>query len=141
MSDVTARPTLTAAGAMKVLHAAWEHSLSMGVPVDISVCDSSGNELAFLRPDGAPLLSMGIARDKAWTVCAFHGIPTDKWFGMIADEPSLLHGIVQRDRLVIFGGGVPIRVDGELVGAVGCSGGSAEQDAEIASAGVAALGA
>ena len=51
----------------------------------------------------------------------------------------ILTSIVQRDRLVIFGGGVPIVVDGAVVGAVGCSGGSAEQDAEVASAGAAAV--
>jgi uncharacterized protein GlcG (DUF336 family) len=137
--DVTTRPTLTAAGAMKALQAAWARSLEMAVPVDISVCDAAGNELAFLRPEGAPLLSMGIARDKAWTVCAFHGIPTDKWYGLIKHDPALLQGIVHRERLVIFGGGVPIRVDGVLVGAVGCSGGSAEQDTEIATAGASAV--
>jgi len=72
-------------------------------------------------------------------VCAFNGMPTDAWYGAIKDEPALLAGLVHRDRLVIFGGGVPILVDGALVGAVGCSGGSAEQDAEVASAGAAAV--
>lgn len=134
------RATLTAAGAMKVLDAAWHKSLEIGVPINISVCDAAGNELAFLRPDGAPLLSMGIARDKAYTVAAFNGVPTDRWYGMIKDEPALLTGIVHRDRLVVFGGGVPILVDGELVGAVGCSGGSAEQDAQVATAGAEAVG-
>ena len=57
----------------------------------------------------------------------------------LAHTPALLNGIVHRDRLVIFGGGVPIRVDGVLVGAVGCSGGSAEEDAEIAQAGADAV--
>lgn len=136
----TTKATLTAAGAMKAIDAAWHRSLEIGVPVNISVCDVAGNELAFLRPDGAALLSMGIARDKAYTVVAFHGIPTEKWYGMIADEPALLTGIVHRDRLVVFGGGVPVYVDGDLVGAVGCSGGSAEEDAQVATAGAAAVG-
>lgn len=137
----TVRPTstLTAAGAMTALTAAWQRSTEIGVPVDISVCDAAGNEIAFLRPDEAPLLSAGIARDKAYTVVAFHGIPTAKWFGMIEDDPALREGIVHRDRLVIFGGGVPVLVDGELVGAVGCSGGSAEEDAIVAQAGADAL--
>jgi uncharacterized protein GlcG (DUF336 family) len=60
---------------------------------------------------------------------------------MIEGEPALREGIVHRDRLVVFGGGVPLRVDGALVGAVGVSGGSAEQDREIAEAGAAALSA
>lgn len=139
MNDVTSRPTLTAAGAMKALHAAWEKSLEIGVPVAISVCDTGGQELAFLRPDGTPLLSVGIARDKAYTVAAFNGVPTHEWFGMIEGEPSLREGIVHRERLVVFGGGVPVLVDGSLVGAVGCSGGSAEEDRTVAQAGADAL--
>lgn len=139
MADTTTRAVLTAEGAMKVLQAAWARSLHIGVPVNISVCDSATNEIAFLRPDGAALISMGIARDKAFTVTAFNGIPTHEWYGMIQDEPALLNGIVHRDRLVIFGGGVPITVDDELVGAIGCSGGSAEQDRDVAEAGAAAL--
>ncbi len=139
MGHVTNRATLTADGALVALHAAYAKSREIGVPVNISVCDAAGHELAFLRPDGAALLSMGIARDKAYSVCAFNGMPTDAWYGAIKDEPALLAGIVQRDRLVIFGGGVPIVVDGAVVGAVGCSGGSAEQDAEVASAGAAAV--
>lgn len=140
MADIATVQTLTADGALKALRAAHARSRELGVPVDISVCDAAGNELAFLRPDGAPLLSAGIARDKAYTVVAFNGLPTDAWYGLLKDEPALLHGIVHRERLVIFGGGVPVLVDGRLVGAVGCSGGSAEQDAEIARAGADALG-
>ncbi len=135
----TSRPVLTAEGAMVALQAAWAKTKEIGVPINISVCDAGGNELAFLRPDGAALLSMGIARDKAYTVVAFNGVPTDQWFGMIKDEPPLLHGIVHRDRLTIFGGGVPITIDGQLVGAVGCSGGSAEEDAIVAQAGADAV--
>lgn len=140
-ATIVTRATLTAAGAMKVLDAAWHESLLIGVPINISVCDVGGNELAFLRPDGAPLLSMGIARDKAYTVAAFNGVPTQRWYGMIEGEPALRAGIVHRDRLVIFGGGVPILINGDLVGAVGCSGGTAEQDAQVATAGATAVGA
>ncbi len=140
MADTRAVQHLSADAALRVVSAAHAHSRALGVPVNISVCDSAGNELAFLRPDGAALLSMGIARDKAYSVVAFNGLPTAAWFGLIKDEPALLHGIVHRDRLVIFAGGVPIRVGGVLVGAVGCSGGSAEEDGEIAQAGADAVG-
>lgn len=139
MAVTTTVTTLTAEGALKALNAAHAQSLALGVPVNISVCDAAGNEVAFLRPDGAPLLSMGIARDKAYTVVAFNGLPTARWYDLIKDEPALLTGIVHRDRLVIFGGGVPILVDGVLVGAVGCSGGSAEEDAVVATAGADAV--
>ena len=76
---------------------------------------------------------------KAFTVVAFNGLPTSKWFDLIKDEPALLNGIVHRERLVIFGGGVPIRVGGVLVGAIGCSGGSAEEDEIVAQAGADAV--
>jgi len=141
MTTTTTQQTLNAEGALAALGAAHARSLALGVPVNISVCDASGNELAFLRPDGAPLLSAGIARDKAYTVVAFNGLPTAAWYGLIADEPALLNGIVHRERLVIFGGGVPVVVDGAVVGAVGCSGGSAEQDADVAQAGADAVAA
>lgn len=140
MADTISTSTITADGALKALQAAYAKSREIGVPVNISVCDVGGNEVAFLRPDGSALISMGIARDKAYTVVAFNGIPTHEWYGMIEGEPALLNGIVHRDRLVIFGGGVPIHVDGHLVGAVGCSGGSAEEDRQVAEAGAAALG-
>ena len=105
------------------------------MPVNIAVVDLAGGLLAFVRLDGAPLLSGSIAQDKAYTVAAFSGVPTHAWFGLIEAEPALREGIVHRDRLVIFAGGVPVTVDGKLVGAVGVSGGTAEQDREIAEAG------
>ncbi len=130
---------LTYTGATSVLVAAVAHAERLGVPVNVCVADPSGDPLATARMDGAALLSYPIAVDKAFTVAAFSGLPTHAWFDLIKDEPSLREGIVHRDRLVVFGGGVPVRVDGEVVGAVGVSGGSADQDREIAEAGAAAL--
>jgi glc operon protein GlcG len=67
------------------------------------------------------------------------GRPTDQWWSMLQTESALLHGIVKTDRLVIFGGGAPIRSGRHLVGAVGVSGGSEEQDGQIAKAAAASL--
>ncbi len=140
MSDlVTSTTTLTYAGAAAVLQSGLAHAAQTGVTANIAVSDPAGNLLAFARMDGAPLLSTSIAQDKAWTVAAFNGVPTHDWFGLIEGEPALREGIVHRDRLVVFGGGVPIRVDGVLVGAVGVSGGSAEQDRAVAEAAAAAI--
>ncbi len=111
----------------------------MGVPTNIAVVDPAGCLLAFVRLDGAPLLSGSIAQDKAYTVAAFNGVPTHAWFDLIEAEPALREGIVNRDRLVIFGGGVPVIVEGAIVGAIGVSGGSAEQDRDIAEAGASAV--
>jgi uncharacterized protein GlcG (DUF336 family) len=140
MTDlVTGQQSLTYEGARRALDTAVAEARRLGVAVCIAVADHAGHLLAFARMSGAPLLSMKLAQDKAWTVTAFNGVPTHEWFGMIEDEPPLLHGIVHTDRLIVFGGGVPVRVGGELVGAVGVSGGSAEQDRAIAEAGAGGL--
>jgi glc operon protein GlcG len=133
-------PTITHHAARRALAAAVEAAGRIGVPVCLAVADPGGNLVAFLRMDGAPLLSARIAQDKAYTVSAFNGVPTHQWYGLLEHEPALLHGIVHTDRLVIFGGGVPVTdADGQRIGAIGVSGGSAEQDREIAEAGAAGL--
>ncbi|HEY9496757.1 MAG TPA: heme-binding protein [Intrasporangium sp.] len=139
-THVRTQHTITYAGARAAVDAALERAAEIGVAVNVAVTDPSGALIAFARMDGAPLLSSGIAQDKAWTVSAFNGIATHEFFGLIENEAALREGIVHRDRLVVFGGGVPIRLDDILVGAVGVSGGTAEQDREIAEAGAAALG-
>lgn len=137
--DVKACLSLTMTGARRVTDAAVAHAERIGVPVCVAVVDRAGCLLAYLRMDGAPLLSEQLARDKAYTVVGFNGRPTHQWWEAIAEDPALRSGIVHTDRLVIFGGGVPVCVSGEVVGAVGVSGGSAEQDRAIAEAGTAAL--
>lgn len=137
---VRTQQTMTYAAARAAVDAALTRAVELDVAVNIAVADPSGALLAFARMDGAALLSSGIAQDKAWTVAAFNGVPTHEFFELIKGEPALREGIVHRDRLVVFGGGVPVLVDGVLVGAVGVSGGSAAQDQEIAEAGAAAVG-
>ena len=136
---VCSQQTLTYAGARAAVDAAAARAEALGVPTNIAVVDPAGCLLAFVRLDGAPLLSGSIAQDKAYTVAAFNGVPTHAWFDLIEAEPALREGIVNRDRLVIFGGGVPVIVEGAVVGAIGVSGGSAEQDRDIAEAGASAV--
>lgn len=137
MGDTASVPTLTLEGAQRVLEGSLAHAQSIGVAVCIAVADRGGHLLAFARMDGAPQMSATIAQDKAYTVAAFAGLPTHQWFDMIKDDPPVLHGIVKTDRLIVFGGGVPIRSAGALAGSVGVSGGSSEQDRAIAEAGAA----
>ncbi|WP_328361529.1 heme-binding protein [Mycobacterium sp. NBC_00419] len=136
---VVAVPTLTLSGAQRVLDASLRAADELAVAVCVAVTDRAGHLLAFARMDGAALLSVSIAQDKAYTVAAFGGLATHEWFSVIEDEPALLHGIVKTDRLIVFAGGVPVRSGGLLAGAVGVSGGSAEQDRAIAESGAAAL--
>ena len=95
---------------------------------------------AFLRMPGAPLHSVDIAIDKAYTAVSF-GLPTSRWTEVLqSHSPAVRDGLVQRPRFVAFGGGLPIVEDGKCIGAIGVSGGSEQQDEQIAHAGLAALG-
>ena len=136
MPDVLQQKSISFDGATRVLAEATAEADRVGVAV--CVAGPVGHLVAFGRMDGAPLLSAQIAQDKAYTVSAF-GLPTHEWWDLVREEPALLHGMVKTDRLIIFGGGVPLAQGNETVGSVGVSGGSSEQDRQIAAAGAAAL--
>ena len=119
--------------------AAVEHASVLGVAINVAVVDGSGTLMAFLRMNGAFLHSIDIAIDKAYTAASF-GFPTSKWGGVIGDDELLRIGLNQRQRLVLFGGGLPLVDEGQRIGGIGVSGGSAEQDEACARAGLKALG-
>lgn len=139
MSDTIPMRTISLAAAQRVLAAAVDKSTAMGKAMCITVADPSGEPVVSARMDGAPRLSARIAADKAYTVASFMGMPTHLWWPAIANEPALVHGITHQPRLIVFGGGVPLTLDGELIGAIGISGGSAEEDREVAEAAAAVL--
>jgi uncharacterized protein GlcG (DUF336 family) len=124
--------------AQKAVAGAVEHATALGIAVCVAVVDRSGHLVAFLRMDGSPLLSTRLAEDKAYTAVSF-GLPTDRWWDVIREEPALVHGLPATDRFVVFGGGVPIEDAGQVVGAVGVSGGTAAQDVAVAEGAVKAL--
>ena len=136
---VRTQAALTYAGALVALDAALARAEAVGGAFNVAVTDAAGTLLAFARMDGAFAASGDIARDKAWTVTAFAGLATDVLHDAISGEDAVREGIAQRGRVAAFAGGVPVLVDGSLVGAVGVSGGSAAQDKDVASAGAAAL--
>ena len=111
----------------------------MQVPMCIALCDPSGNLVQFRRMDHAALLSVQIAQDKAFTAVSF-GMATHEWHDFIKNDPPLLDGIVHTPRLVVFGGGYPIKVDGVMVGGIGVSGGHYSHDMEVAQAALVAAG-
>ena len=119
--------------------AAVEHASVLGVAINVAVVDGSGTLMAFLRMNGAFLHSIDIAIDKAYTAASF-GFPTSKWGGVIGDDELLRIGLNQRKRLVLFGGGLPLVDEGQRIGGIGVSGGSAEQDEACARAGLKVLG-
>jgi uncharacterized protein GlcG (DUF336 family) len=132
------RRTISREAAEAVIRAAREAAEGMGKAMSIAVCDESGNLVAFARMDGAPLLSTDLALDKAYTAISF-GIPSHSWHDFIKDDPPLAAGIPHVRRLVVFGGGYPISVDGQMVGGIGVSGGHYSDDMKVAEAGLAAI--
>jgi len=132
------RLTITTQAAERLLDAGEAAAHTMGKPMALAVVDESGVLKAFRRMDGAPLLSVEIAMDKAYTAASF-GIPSHAWYDFIKEDDPLRLGIVKTNRLVIFGGGYPVQVDGTAVGAIGVSGGHYSDDMKVAEAALAAL--
>ena len=121
---------------LKILEAVTNKAEELGIKINAAVVDEGANLKAFIRMDEAALLSSEIAQNKAYTAAAF-GKPTHEWYPMIKDEPALLTGIVHTKKLVVFGGGIPLTVGGIIVGGIGVSGGTAEEDVLCAQAGLA----
>ena len=139
MSHTRRSAVLTREGAGAPLSAALAHATEHGLRMNIAVVDTGGALLTFARMDGAFAHSGPIAIDKACTTVGFGGAPTAGLYEALAGEDAVIRGIGNRPGVAAFGGGVPIRVDGELVGAIGASGGSAEEDEQVAAAGAAAV--
>lgn len=118
---------------------AVEKAEALGIRINVALTDQAGTPVAFLRMDGAPLHSVGIAEDKAYTAASF-GLSTARWDAVVGDNAALRQGLTQRERLVMFGGGLPVNVDGQCVGGIGVSGGSEQQDETCARAGLEAAG-
>jgi uncharacterized protein GlcG (DUF336 family) len=138
MATTVTKKSISMAAAAKAIRAAEAKAKEMGLPMCIAICDESGVLKAFSRMDGAALLSVSIAQDKAYTAVAF-GISTDQWHPFIKDDGPLALGIPKVDRMIIFGGGYPIKAGDQVVGAIGVSGGHYTQDMEVAQAGLAAV--
>lgn len=137
----TSRPTrrITADAAHAGVAAACEKARALGVAINACVVDAGGHRIAFLRGDGAFLQSGKIARDKAATAAGF-GAPTGALYEALAGDPAVLTGIAAQPGVALFQGGLPVTVDGEVIGGIGVSGASAEQDEICATAGLKAMG-
>ena len=134
------RPSVTAELAKSMIEAAEAKASELGIPFVIAIVDDSGVLKAFSRMDGAPLISVQVAQDKAYTAVGF-GLATDAWHDFVKDDPPLAMGAAPGiDRLIVFGGGYPIMVDDTAVGGIGVSGGHYSQDQEVAEAGLAVMG-
>lgn len=124
--------------ATKVVDAAIEKAGAIGQPMNIAVVDDGGHLVAFARMDGAIKASIDISIRKARTSILMNA-PTAALMPL-AQPGAELYGLEQTSGgLVIFGGGIPLTVDGVVIGAIGVSAGSVDQDVSVAEAGVAAL--
>jgi uncharacterized protein GlcG (DUF336 family) len=130
---------VTLSDARRVISAAEKKAAEIGQPMNIAVADSGGNLVAHVRMDGAWIGSIDISINKAFTARAFdistrdlaeHSQSGGQFFGIHASN----HG-----RVMIFAGGIPLKRDGKVVGAIGVSGGSGKQDQTVAEAGAAAF--
>ncbi|WP_221583892.1 heme-binding protein [Microbacterium sp. G2-8] len=131
--------SITLEDARRVIAAAEAHAQQIGQPMNVAVVDAGGNLVAHVRQDGAWIGSIDISISKAWTSRAFdiatkdlseNAQPTQQFFGIHSTNGG---------RVAIFAGGVPLARDGVVVGAVGVSGGSGDQDQAVAEAGRAAF--
>ena len=130
---------LTLSDARRVIAAAEKKAEELGQPMNIAVADGGGNLVAHVRMDGAWIGSIDISINKAYTSRAFdiatkdlaeHSQSGGQFFGIHASNGG---------RVMIFAGGIPLKRDGKVVGAIGVSGGSGEQDHAVAEAGAAAF--
>ena len=141
VSSVAVPQSVISAEAVSVaLEAAIGHAAKLGVKINVAVADSGGNLSGFLRMPGAFLQSIDIAIDKAYTASGF-GFSTKDWMKVIGHDEGMKLGFSARPRLVVFGGGLPIRAGGVLIGGIGVSGASEAQDEECARAALDAIGA
>lgn len=133
----TKRVTLDAAQAVTV--AARQQAQEIGVPMNMAVVDDGNNLVTFARMDGAWLGSIDIAHGKAYTARAFDMGTED--LAPLCQPGQPLFGIhaSNQGRIIIFPGGVPLKADGTVVGAIGVSGGNVDQDQQVAEAGAAAF--
>jgi uncharacterized protein GlcG (DUF336 family) len=130
---------ITLNDAKRIIDAAEKKAADIGQPMNIAVVDAGGNLVAHVRMDGAWIGSINISMNKAFTSRAFD-IST-KELAKLSQPGQPFFGIhVSNDgRIMIFAGGIPLKRDGKVVGAIGVSGGSGEQDHKVAEAGAEAF--
>ncbi len=140
MTKSFAKQSISEELAFQMIQAAEKKAAELGMGICTTVVDESGVMKAFGRMDGAPLIAVDVSRQKAVTAVGF-GMPTGKaWYDFVKDDPILSAGVHDINDFTLLGGGLPIQIDGAIVGAIGVSGGHYEQDESCANAALALLG-
>jgi uncharacterized protein GlcG (DUF336 family) len=136
MANVVKKHSISSELAQKMVDKAMAKARELGVSENVAILDDGGNLKAFSRMDGASIPTIEIAQRKAYT--ALFGVSTQDFFNFIQGDASLLAGIPALPRVAAWGGGFPIQVDGEIVGAIGVSGApKVENDVDCARAALA----
>jgi uncharacterized protein GlcG (DUF336 family) len=129
------RSTLTDNGARRIVDSAIAEAQSMGVPVTVVVVDDAGNLKAMRRMDGAPLVSIQTAQNKAYAAAAI-GKPVDDFFEAIRGDAAAVASFASRPGLALIAGGVPVVDEGQVLGGVGVAGAmTGAEDRRIAESG------
>jgi glc operon protein GlcG len=134
MADTIASLKLTLDGAMRLLQAGIAKAKAMNVPECISVVDTGGHLLAYARMDGAFTQSMDTSLMKAMTAASY-GVPT----GDIAAGIDIKLAIATQGKRINLPGGLPVIVDGHVIGGIGVGSGTGEEDRQVANAALAAF--
>jgi uncharacterized protein GlcG (DUF336 family) len=134
MAQTFTKQCVSHESAQKMVAAAVAKARELDVAQVVAVLDESGLLKAFCRMDGAALVSIEVAQNKAYT--ALFGMPSQDFYNFIKDDPALLAGVPHIPRIAIFGGGLPIKAGDKVVGGIGVSGGTVEQDVACAQAGL-----
>ena len=128
MSIAYDQPTITRAAAAALVEVAEAHASALGISIVTVVVDAAGIPKLMSRMDGAPLMAWDVARRKAVTAVGF-GLPTGAtWHGFVKDDPILSEGVRSIPDFTMLGGGHPVRLGEDLIGAIGVSGGHYSQD-------------
>ena len=130
---------VTLADARRVIAAAEAKAAEIGQPMNIAVVDAGGNLVSHVRMDGAWIGSIDISINKAFTSRAFDITTKDLADNSQSGDQFFGIHVSNHGRIMIFAGGIPLKRDGKVVGAIGVSGGSGEQDHTVAEAGAAAF--
>ncbi|GAA2259858.1 heme-binding protein [Kitasatospora cystarginea] len=137
LTKSTSAASITLEAANALIQAVRTAATEIGFEASVAVTDAGGHLKAFQRTDSTPFLASEVAVDKAWTAASF-GYPTHVWNNYLGD-PNVAP-LAHHPRLMAVGGGYPILEDGKLLGGLGISGGTYEQDQQAAEAALKALG-
>jgi uncharacterized protein GlcG (DUF336 family) len=128
--------SLDLADARRLIAAGEKKAVELGIPYNIAVVDAGGGLIAHVRMDNAWLGSVDIAINKAWTARAFDAATDDLAKLTQSGRQGFGLNTTNNSRVVIFGGGIPVKINGVVIGAIGASGGSVEEDIMVARAAV-----